>query len=60
MVPTIFEIGLVCAVLGYSFGPMFAGVTGATLVVYVGFTVGITQWRTKFRKMMNASENRSD
>jgi ABC-type transport system involved in Fe-S cluster assembly fused permease/ATPase subunit len=28
-----------------------------TLVAYTAFTIGITQWRTKFRKQMNTTEN---
>jgi ABC-type transport system involved in Fe-S cluster assembly fused permease/ATPase subunit len=45
VVPTILEIGLVCGILGSSFGPEFIGVTITTLVAYVAFTVGITNWR---------------
>ena len=50
---------MVCCVQAYHFGPVYAGVTVGTLVAYTTFTVGITQWRTKFRKEMNALENQA-
>ena len=59
VVPTIAEIILVCGILGYQFGLPFAGVAVGTLGVYVAFTVAVTQWRTKFRKDMNAYENKA-
>jgi ABC-type transport system involved in Fe-S cluster assembly fused permease/ATPase subunit len=43
----------------HKFGPMYAGVTLGTLLAYTWFTVAITQWRTKFRKEMNALENQA-
>lgn len=57
--PTIFEIGLVCSILGANFGTPFVAITTATLGLYVAWTVTITQWRTQFRKEMIAMENRA-
>ena len=57
MLPTIFEIVLVCSILTVSCGPSFAAITVATLTSYIVFTLAITQWRTKFRKQMNAMDN---
>ena len=45
IVPTIFEVGLVAAILGHQFGPVYAGVTFATVGAYTAFTFGITSWR---------------
>jgi ABC-type transport system involved in Fe-S cluster assembly fused permease/ATPase subunit len=59
VLPTLAEIGLVCGVLGYSFGPAYAGVAVATLGAYISFTVAVTTWRTKFRKDMNMYENQA-
>jgi len=59
VLPTLAEIGLVCGVLGYTFGAPFAGVAVGTLLAYIGFTVGVTTWRTKFRKDMNMYENQA-
>ena len=59
VVPTVAEIVLVVGILGYQFGWTFSGVAVGTLGVYVLFTVAVTQWRTKFRKDMNAYENKA-
>eukprot|EP00026_Physarum_polycephalum_P004397 Phypoly_transcript_04416.p1 GENE.Phypoly_transcript_04416~~Phypoly_transcript_04416.p1 ORF type:complete len:708 (+),score=105.99 Phypoly_transcript_04416:116-2125(+) len=55
--PTIVEIALTCAIMQYYFGTTYVGVTLATLAAYTAFTFSVTQWRTKFRKTMNAMEN---
>ncbi len=53
IVPTLIEVGLVLALLGFKYDVWFAGITGIALVVYIGFTVTVTEWRTKFRRVMN-------
>eukprot|EP00730_Choanoeca_flexa_P006470 TRINITY_DN12157_c0_g2_i3.p1 TRINITY_DN12157_c0_g2~~TRINITY_DN12157_c0_g2_i3.p1 ORF type:complete len:701 (+),score=172.71 TRINITY_DN12157_c0_g2_i3:1263-3365(+) len=55
--PIILEVSMVAGLLAYNCGPAFAGVTLASIGAYTAFTFGITQWRTKFRKDMNAAEN---
>eukprot|EP01138_Halocafeteria_seosinensis_P007703 gb/GECG01007871.1/.p1 GENE.gb/GECG01007871.1/~~gb/GECG01007871.1/.p1 ORF type:complete len:761 (+),score=85.16 gb/GECG01007871.1/:1-2283(+) len=57
VVPTILEIGLVSSILAAKCGWEYAAVTVATLAGYTAFTVGITQWRTQFRRDMNKLEN---
>jgi ATP-binding cassette, subfamily B, heavy metal transporter len=51
--PTLFEILLVCAILWRLFNWTFAAVTFATILVYIGFTFSITDWRVRFRREMN-------
>lgn len=41
----------------YKCGWEFAGVTLGCIATYAAFTLGITQWRTKFRVDMNRAEN---
>jgi ATP-binding cassette subfamily B protein len=48
IVPTAVEILLVTAVLAYYYDWGFVGITFATLVAYVAFTVSITEWRTRY------------
>jgi ABC-type transport system involved in Fe-S cluster assembly fused permease/ATPase subunit len=57
VIPTAVEVGLVTSLVGYQFGAPHAGVVLGTLVAYTGFTVGITSWRTQFRRDMNRLEN---
>lgn len=51
--PTIFEIGLVCAVLANTVGWPYAAVTATTISLYVAFTLLVTQQRNAIRKEMN-------
>ncbi|RZL38610.1 MAG: ABC transporter ATP-binding protein/permease [Rubrivivax sp.] len=53
IVPTLIEVVLVLTLLGVKFDVWFAGITIAALVVYISFTVVVTEWRTKFRKTLN-------
>jgi ABC-type transport system involved in Fe-S cluster assembly fused permease/ATPase subunit len=53
VVPTVFEILLVCGILWRLFDWAFAAVTFATIGVYIAFTFSITDWRVRFRRDMN-------
>ncbi len=53
IVPTVIEVAMVLTVLALKFDAMFVWITAAALVFYVSFTVGVTEWRTKFRRQMN-------
>lgn len=58
IVPTALEISLVCGILSYRFGPTFAAVAGGTILAYAWFTIRTTAWRTQFRRMANAADQR--
>ena len=53
VVPTLFEVALVLTILSVQFDPWFALITVAALVLYVTFTIRITEWRTQFRREAN-------
>ncbi len=53
IVPTIIELVLVLTILGVKFDSLFVWITAAALVLYITFTVTVTEWRTQFRKTMN-------
>ena len=55
--PTLVEVGLVLSILAAKFDPVFAWITLAALVSYIAFTVWVTEWRTKFRKLANESDS---
>ena len=57
--PTTVEVGLVTGLVYYQFGLSHASVVLATIVAYTGYTMGITNWRTKFRRDMNRLENQA-
>jgi ATP-binding cassette subfamily B protein len=51
--PTLIEVVMVLTLLAVKFDAWFAWITIAALVVYVTFTITVTEWRTQFRKQMN-------
>jgi ABC-type transport system involved in Fe-S cluster assembly fused permease/ATPase subunit len=53
IVPTLIEVTLVLTILAVRFDAWFAWITGGALVVYVFFTVSVTEWRTKYRREAN-------
>src|SRR5512146_511092 len=60
ILPTLVEIGLVAAILYAKYDIRFTLVTFATLVVYVVFTLGITEWRMIFRRTMNDMDSKAN
>ena len=53
VVPTLIEVALVLGILAVKFDMWFAGITLAALVLYIIFTIGVTEWRTQYRRMAN-------
>jgi ABC transporter ATM len=54
--PTALEVAFVSAALAHQCGPAFAVLTGGTVASYAAFTLGVTRWRTSFRRAMNAAD----
>lgn len=57
VLPTVFEILVVCGILLANFNPWFAIVTLITVVVYFVYTYKVTEWRIKFRVQMNQADS---
>ena len=53
IVPTLLEVAMVLTILAVKFDVWFAWITLGALVLYITFTVLVTEWRTKFRRQMN-------
>ncbi len=60
VLPTILEVLLVCGILWYLYGIGYAVLTFATLVVYVAWTLIVTEWRLKFRREMNETDSEAN
>ncbi|GAB4513164.1 MAG: ABC transporter ATP-binding protein/permease [Sulfuricaulis sp.] len=60
ILPTILEIGFVAAILLVKYDPWFCIVTLVTLVVYIGFTLWVTEWRMIFRRNMNEMDSKAN
>ncbi len=53
IIPTLIEVVLVLTILAVKFDIWFALITITALVLYITFTVLVTEWRTQFRKQAN-------
>jgi len=59
VLPTVFEIIVVLAILWNMLDWRFAAVTAATIVIYVTFTKYVTTWRLGIRRTMNEEDSRA-
>ena len=60
ILPTLIEFCLVLGYFAYSYDIWFASITFAALVLYIGFTVVVTEWRTHFRRTMNDMDSKAN
>ncbi len=60
ILPTLLEIGLVTVILLMRYDAGFALITLGTLVVYVAFTLIVTEWRMIFRRTMNEMDSKAN
>ncbi len=59
VLPTLLEISLVTGFLVYRFDIWFGVITVAALLVYVGLTFAISEWRTQHRRQMNEMDSKA-
>jgi len=59
ILPMLAEFSLVALVLLTRYEPVFALVTFASVVIYVLFTLAVTEWRMEYRHVMNRLESES-
>jgi len=60
ILPTLVEITLVIGYLVVNYEISFAAIALAALVLYVAYTVRVTEWRTQFRRQVNEQDSRAN
>ncbi len=60
ILPTLVEIAMVSVILSTMFDWRFSTVTVVTILAYVAYTVGITNWRTEIRIRMNQRDTEAN
>jgi ATP-binding cassette, subfamily B, heavy metal transporter len=60
IIPVVLEFSLVAAVLLSKFDWHFAAITFAAVVLYLGFTFGITEWRMEIRRRANELDSKAN
>ena len=59
ILPTLVEITLVIGYLALQYDVWFSVITACALVIYISFTIGVTEWRTHFRRTMNELDSKA-
>ena len=60
ILPTLFELGMVVAILAVSFAPSFAVLALVSVGLYIAFSIAVTEWRTKFVREANQLDSRAN
>jgi ATP-binding cassette subfamily B protein len=60
ILPTLIEFCLVLGYLAYSYDIWFAAITLVALVLYIVFTIVVTEWRTHYRRTMNDMDSKAN
>jgi ATP-binding cassette, subfamily B, heavy metal transporter len=60
ILPTLLEIALVCGILWGLFSVWYAAVTLVSIVIYIAYTMVVTEWRLKWRREMNETDQRAN
>jgi len=60
ILPIFLELALVCIIMIVNYTAWISIVTFVVVILYMVFTVSITEWRTKFRQEMNSAENEAN
>ncbi len=60
ILPTLVEMGLVIGILVVRYDWWFAAVALGALVLYISFTIVVTEWRTGLRRTMNEQDSRAN
>ncbi|SAI74546.1 ABC transporter ATP-binding protein [Bordetella ansorpii] len=60
ILPTFFQIALVCVILWRMFDIWLALATAGTVTLYLAYTLAVTEWRTKFRRQMNDTDSEAN
>ncbi|GAA5525676.1 ATM1-type heavy metal exporter [Microbulbifer aestuariivivens] len=59
IVPTLLEIAMVAGLLWWNYSGTFALLVLGAVVIYIGFSVVATEWRTRFVRELNQAESQS-
>ena len=60
ILPTLLEIGLVTGIFLWNFSAWFAAIILASVIVYIGFSIAVTEWRMKHVRQMNELDSKAN
>ncbi|MET1255577.1 ABCB family ABC transporter ATP-binding protein/permease [Aliikangiella maris] len=59
IIPTLIEISLVIGILLTNYGTAFGLITALSIIIYIVFSVVVTNWRNQFVRAMNEADSNS-
>ncbi|WP_444944784.1 ABCB family ABC transporter ATP-binding protein/permease [Microbulbifer sp. ZKSA006] len=59
IVPTLVEIAMVAGLLWWNYSGLFALLVLLAVIVYIGFSIVATEWRTRFVRELNEAESQA-
>ena len=60
ILPTLAEITLVTGFLLYKYPPLYAVITTGTILLYIAYTLIATEWRMRYRRIMNETDSQAN
>ena len=60
ILPTLFEITVVLTILFFKYDIWFSAITIGALVLYIAWSIAVTEWRTNFRRTMNEIDSQAN
>ncbi len=60
IIPTLVEIALVAVILLANYDSIFAIITTGTILLYIIYTLVVTEWRMRFRRKMNEMDSKAN
>jgi ATP-binding cassette subfamily B protein len=60
ILPTIIEVGLVLGILATRYDITFTYIAAVAILIYVVYTISVTEWRTVFRRTMNELDSNAN
>jgi ATP-binding cassette subfamily B protein len=60
ILPTLLEIAMVAGILLFNYGASFALITLLSVLLYIVFSIVVTEWRTKYVRAANTLDSRAN
>lgn len=60
IIPTLVELGMIASVLLAKYSVWFTVITAVTVIIYIAYTLTVTEWRMHYRATMNAMDSKAN
>jgi ABC-type transport system involved in Fe-S cluster assembly fused permease/ATPase subunit len=60
ILPTLVEISLIAVILLVKYDSLFAVITFVSVIIYIVFTMKVTEWRMQYRVAMNSHDSKAN